>query len=145
MWLGMHSGAKEYAVPDRYVGKISRVDDDGTRYVKMGNTAWFTNLDIPKRHEDLILYKEYTPEAYPKYDNYDAIEVCPTAHIPQDYPGAMGVPISFLDKHNPDQFEILGMDRPLLKELTGRQSRFFLNGNEIYARIVIRNKITETQ
>ncbi|MCY3581611.1 MAG: modification methylase, partial [Chloroflexi bacterium] len=73
-------------------------------------------------------------------DNYDAIEVSKTKEIPYDWPGAMGVPISFLDKHNPGQFEIIGMDRPLITELTGKVSRFWLNGTEKYARIVIRNK-----
>lgn len=72
-------------------------------------TYWFTNLDIAKRHEELILYRQYTPEEYPKYDNYDAIEVNRVTEIPMDYDGAMGVPITFLDKHNPDQFEILGI------------------------------------
>jgi len=86
----------------------------------------------------LILYKQYSPEEYPKYDNYDAINVNKTAEIPCDYEGIMGVPISFLDKYNPGQFEIVGMDRPLVMGLTGKQSRFWLDGKEIYARIVIR-------
>ncbi|MCY4170708.1 MAG: modification methylase, partial [Bacteroidetes bacterium] len=73
-------------------------------------------------------------------DNYDAIEVSKTKHIPVDYPGAMGVPISFLDKYNPEQFEILGMDRPLIEALTGKQSRFLIKGKEKFARIVIRNR-----
>ncbi|WP_319230044.1 adenine-specific methyltransferase EcoRI family protein [Draconibacterium orientale] len=72
-------------------------------------TYWFTNLDVSKRHEDIILYKSYTPEEYPKYDNYDAIEVGKVTEIPMDYKGAMGVPITFLTKYNPDQFEILGI------------------------------------
>lgn len=72
-------------------------------------TYWFTNLDIEKRHEELILYRRYSPEVYPKYDNYDAIEVNRVTEIPYDFDGAMGVPITFLDKHNPDQFEILGI------------------------------------
>jgi hypothetical protein len=70
---------------------------------------WYTNLDHKKRHEELILYKHYTPEEYPTYDNYDAIEVGKVSEIPQDYDGVMGVPITFLDKYNPDQFEILGI------------------------------------
>ena len=106
----------------------------------MGNIAWFTNLDHAKRNEELILYKQYSPEEYPKYDNYDAIEVGRYTDIPIDYDGEMGVPVTFLDKHNPNQFEIVGMDRPLLEELTGTQSRFRINDREIYARIVIRNK-----
>jgi len=101
---------------------------------------WFTNLDISKRHEDLILYKEYNPEEYPKYDNYDAINVGNIKEIPMDYTGTMGVPISFLDKYNPKQFEILGIDRPLVEKITGKVSRFRINGKEIYARIAIKNK-----
>ena len=72
-------------------------------------TYWFTNLDMSERHEDIILYRTYSPEEYPKYDNYDAIEVSRVTEIPIDYSGAMGVPITFLDKHNPEQFEILGI------------------------------------
>lgn len=73
----------------------------------MGNICWFTNLDHTKRHEELKLYKKYSPEEYPKYDNYDAINVNKVAEIPYDYDGVMGVPITFLDKYNPDQFEIV--------------------------------------
>ena len=72
-------------------------------------SIWYTNLDIQKRHEDLILYKTYSPNAYPKYINYDAIEVSKTELIPYDYDGVMGVPITFMDKYNPEQFEIIGI------------------------------------
>src|SRR5690606_28815906 len=77
--------------------------------VKFRNVGWFTNLDLEKRHESITLYKQYTPEKYPRYDNYDAIEVSKTADIPYDYDGAMGVPITFLDKYDPDQFDIVGI------------------------------------
>ena len=77
--------------------------------VRVSGVNWFTNLDIIKRHEDLILYRKYTPEEYPKYDNYDAINVDKTTDIPIDYKGAMGVPITFLDKYNPEQFEIIAL------------------------------------
>jgi hypothetical protein len=95
------------------------------------------------------LYKKYTPEEYPKYDNYDAIEVSKTSDIPMDYDGVMGVPISFLDKHNPDQFEIVGSDyeikQGLLPELVnntweGKIDRGYLNGKRLYSRLFIRNK-----
>lgn len=76
-------------------------------YVKVPAVNWFTNLDTKKRHEKLDLYRKYTPEEYPKYDNYDAIEVKRVSEIPMDYEGAMGVPITFLDKYNPKQFEII--------------------------------------
>ena len=69
--------------------------------------CWFTNIETTKRREELILYKKYSPDEYPKYDNYDAINVDKTNEIPADYDGAMGVPITFLDKYNPDQFEIV--------------------------------------
>lgn len=77
--------------------------------IRVSGVVWFTNLDIKKRHQDLILVKKFNPEEYPKYDNYDAIEVSKTVDIPCDYKGVMGVPITFLDKYNPEQFEIVGM------------------------------------
>ncbi len=83
--------------------------DPNDGYIKVPAVAWYTNLDIDKRYEDLILYKHYNPEEYSKYDNYDAIEVSKVADIPCDYNGVMGVPITFLDKYNPNQFEIVGM------------------------------------
>ncbi|MDE5621179.1 MAG: adenine-specific methyltransferase EcoRI family protein [Ruminococcus sp.] len=75
---------------------------------EFGNICWYTNLDIEKRHENLILFRSYTTENYPHYDNYDAIEMNKVADIPCDYNGAIGVPITFMDKFNPEQFEILG-------------------------------------
>ena len=83
--------------------------DKTTGLVKFRNVCWFTNLDHAKRHEELILYKRYTPEEYPTYDNYDAINVDKIAEIPMDWDGAMGVPITFLDKYNPEQFEVMGI------------------------------------
>ncbi|MDE2955432.1 MAG: adenine-specific methyltransferase EcoRI family protein [Bacteroidota bacterium] len=142
MWYGpsISSGDREFGVPLHYplTAASSRVDEAGNRFVRVKGVRWFTNLDHRKRHEELILYKRYSPEEYPKYDNYDAINVNKTAEIPCGYKGIMGVPISFLDKYNPGQFEIVGMDRPLVMGLTGKQSRFWLDGKEIYARIVIR-------
>ena len=78
--------------------------------IRVSGVMWFTNLDIQKRHENLILYRNYTPEEYPTYDNYNAIEVSKVSEIPEDYYGVMGVPITFMDKYNPKQFEILGID-----------------------------------
>lgn len=77
----------------------------------MGNICWFTNVDIEKRHEDMILFRHYSPEIYPTYDNYDAINVDMTAEIPDDFYGVMGVPITFMDKYSPEQFEILGLSQ----------------------------------
>lgn len=111
VWLGasIHSGDREFRVPDSYPLKASgyRVDENGVKYIRVKGVRWFTNIDYESRHEDIILYKQYTPEEYPKYDNYDAINVDKTADIPCDYDGVMGVPITFLDKYNPEQFEIV--------------------------------------
>ena len=109
LWLGYKNGDMAFTVPKDSEPRATRYweTEDGTKYRSMGNVCWFTNLDIQKRHEDLILYKKYNPEDYPKYDNYDAINVDKVADIPCDYDGVMGVPITFLDKYNPDQFEIV--------------------------------------
>ena len=150
LWLGHGPAGKDmlFDVPEDYTRELVRNKKEGSAYrlvdgvikALLRTARWFTNLDHKKRHEDLILYKKYAPDEYPKYDNYDAINVSETADIPGDYAGEMGVPISFLDKHNPDQFEIIGMDRPLITQLTGKQSRFRIKGKEIYVRIVIRNR-----
>lgn len=111
VWLGVNNGNMCFRVPDYYEPRAIRfwVDKDGQKWRSIGNGAWFTNLDIAKRHENLILYKTYDPERYPNYDNYDAIEVSKVVDIPMDFDGVMGVPLTFLDKHNPEQFEILGL------------------------------------
>ena len=149
LWVGNTPMSQDllFDVPTQYAQELLKTKKAGRAYkivdgiVKgRSQSVWFTNLDHKKRHEDLILYKKYSPDEYPKYDNYDAINVNKTDHIPVDYAGEMGVPITFLDKHNPEQFEIIGMDRPLITQLTGKQSRFKIKGKEIYARIVIRNK-----
>ena len=105
LWFGpsIHSGDREFGVPDNYPLKAAgyRIDENGRKFIRVKGVRWFTNLDYNERHEDLILYKTYTPEDYPKYDNYDAINVDKTKEIPMDYQGAMGVPITFLDKYNP--------------------------------------------
>ena len=150
LWLGHGPAGKDmlFDVPEDYATELVRNKKEGSAYRlvdgvikgRLGNAVWFTNLDHRKRREDLILYKKYSPHEYPKYDNYDAINVNKTDHIPVDHAGEMGVPITFLDKYNPEQFEIIGMDRPLITQLTGKQSRFRIKGKEIYARIVIRNR-----
>ena len=111
LWLGVNNGDMSFQVPDYYEPRNTRfwVDENGQKWRSLGNAAWFTNLDFPKRHEDLILYKAYEQHLYPYYDNYDAIEVSKVADIPMDFDGVMGVPLTFLDKYNPDQFEILGL------------------------------------
>lgn len=111
MWLGYYSGDMAFKVPDYYEPRETRfwIDETGQKWRSFGNITWFTNLDTTKRHEELTLYKTYTPEEFPKYDNYDAINVNKVNEIPCDYFGVMGVPITFLDKYNPDQFEIVGI------------------------------------
>lgn len=124
------------------------IQRDGT-VKKFGNICWFTNLDIKKRHEELILVKKYAGHEgkYPTYDNYDAIEVSKVADIPLDYDGVMGVPITFLDKYCPDQFEIIGISgdlaNPLLIDGKRKTGRFYVNGRRLYDRLAIRNKHPE--
>lgn len=140
MWYGasIHSGDRKFGVPDSYPLDAAGcgVDENGQRYIKVKGVRWFTNLDYTKRHEKLVLYKNYTADDYPKYENYDAINVNKYSEIPVDYDGVMGVPITFMDYYNPEQFEILGMDKDLID---GRR-RGILNGKELYARIMIRRK-----
>ena len=106
LWLGygFKGGAAHFI--NQHYEDYAAAGDHKEGMIRVSGVQWFTNLDINKRHEDLLLFKEYTPEEYPTYDNYDAINVDVTKHIPKDYKGAMGVPITFLDKYNPDQFEI---------------------------------------
>lgn len=109
--------------------------------IRVSGVTWYTNLDIPKRNEELDLVRRYSPEEYPTYDNYDAIEVSKTADIPCDYNGVMGVPITFLDKHNPNQFEILGSNRGVDQDPKGVYGRSaFINGKEVFKRLFIRKR-----
>lgn len=141
IWLGYKYGDMAFKVPENYEQRETRFwkDKNGQKWRSFGNICWFTNLDIAKRHEELILYKSYIPKDYPKYDNYDAINVDKTKEIPMDYQGAMGVPITFLDKYNPEQFELIGIDR-YVKDNPNFGRRFKIQGREIYARILIKNK-----
>ena len=113
MWIGasIHSGDRAFYVPDDYPMKASGcgIDEDGRRFIRVKGVRWYTNLDMKLRHDELILVKKYNPQEYPKYENFDAIEVSKTADIPCDYPGVMGVPITFMDKYCPDQFKIIGL------------------------------------
>lgn len=161
IWMGasIHSGDREFRVPDSYPLNAAgyRVDENGIKYIRVKGVRWFTNLDYPQRHEDLVLYKHYTPEEYPKYDNYEAINVDKSSDIPCDYDGVMGVPITFLDKYNPDQFEIIwqasgntyaNAPKEILEELKfnptikygGGLGAAVLNGKAVYTRIFIRRK-----
>ena len=160
VWLGksIHSGDREFRVPDHYPLEAAgfRVDENGVKYIRVKGVRWFTNLDYEERHEDITLYKQYTPKEYPHYVNYDAIEVSKTADIPHDYYGEMGVPITFLDKYNPDQFEIIGSswsvgnpisDYAVKGTYVSGGMRFYLSNGDgtyrrLYDRIVIKRKGT---
>ena len=138
LWLGygFNAGNAFFKVsePSYYAPGVY---NSQTGLVKFRNCTWFTNLDHSKRHEDLDLYKHYTPEEFPQYDNYDAINVNKTADIPCDYDGVMGVPITFLDKYNPEQFELIGA--MTTTKIDGDNFGYpYVNGKKIYARILIR-------
>lgn len=118
VWIGC-TNVKEFLQPD---GSIKKFD----------NIGWFTNLDVAKRHEKLILWKKYTPEEYLTYDNYDAINVDKVSEIPCDYDGVMSVPITFLDKYNPEQFEIIELSRYLNHEGMSKEfvDEYYRQGNK---------------
>lgn len=142
MWLILPDDAEKWE-------KIKPIKDayglEQNRKIKRIMACWFTNLDIEKRHEDLILYEHYNAEKYPKYDNYNAINIDRVVEIPCDYDGYMGVPITFLDKYNPQQFEIIGImntnetNEGVRYENTPH-GRPVINGKEIYIRYLIRRK-----
>ncbi len=154
IWFGYNT-VKKFTMPDSYEHNSVKVED-GIKYAVFGNICWYTNLDIAKRHEDLILYKTYKGNEtdYPNYVNYNAIEVSKVKDIPIDYEGEMGVPITFLDKYNPNQFEIIGSSMTLgtrMSEIASKGTymaggpRFYLDSGDgtyqrLYDRIVIKNK-----
>ena len=158
MWMGTRCGHTLFSVPETYeIPDFYDLNDknklrsngyimkDGRLWRNLGNICWFTNLDHNKRHDWLDLYKTYNPEEYPKYDNYDAIEVSKVEYIPMDYYGVMGVPITFLDKYNPEQFEIIngiGRYACLEDETTNKKGTYGtdINGKHTYFRILIRKR-----
>lgn len=168
MWLGasIHSGDRKFNVPDDYPLEAAGcgIDKDGKKFIKVKGVRWFTNMDYKERHEDLVLYRSYNPEIYPKYFNFDAINVDKTTDIPMDYEGLIGVPITFLDKYNPDQFEIIGLGianlglsigvkpytpehKKYRKEVQRRGAvdgdLYMMDGNTVnvpYARVIIKRK-----
>ena len=147
LWLGYdNGGTKWFQVPMDYeIPTESRIKiENGIKYFSMGSVVWFTNLDTTKRHEELTLYKNYSSEQYSKYDNYDAIEVSKVVEIPMNYDGVMGVPITFLDKYNPEQFEIIGSNRGVDQDPNGIYGRgSYLNVKETFKRLFIKNKKTQ--
>ena len=149
LWLGasIKSGDRKFYVPDNYQLNASGcgIDEKGKRFIRVKGVRWFTNIEDAKRNLTLDLYKKYNPKDYPKYDNYDAINVNKTSDIPMDYDGVMGVPISFLDKYCPTQFEIVGLTSSSRECTYGHvignaTTRAMIGGKKIYARILIRRK-----
>ncbi len=146
-WLGITrqgTGSMWFMIPDDSEERNGQKIENGKRYQTIGNSIWFTNLDHSKRHETIDLYKKYSPEEFPKYDNYNAINVDKVCDIPLDFDEIMGVPITFLGKYCPEQFEIISI-------MTGSTGECFVNGNDsrakfyvdnkgVYARILIRKK-----
>jgi hypothetical protein len=158
VWLGygFNGGAGHFI--NKHYEDYATAGDHREGMIRVSGVHWFTNLDISKRHEDIILYKNYSPEECPNYDNYDAVNVNITKEIPCDYAGVMGVPITFLDKYNPEQFEILGIadrldtyelrtkkytekDTPKFKDLNAHPV-IKMNGDykSLYVRLFIKNK-----
>jgi len=167
VWLGVdNGGTKWFRVPDGYnIQTESRKKvENGIKYFSMGSIMWFTNMDNPKRHQSIPVFQQYSSGKYPTYDNYKAIEVSRVADIPVDFYGVMGVPITFLDKYNPAQFEIVGMceNKDIYKlksrvyttkecqaayqKLFNKKGTYDLNaagvirGKKVYQRILIKHK-----
>ena len=169
VWIGpsIHSGDRAFYVPDEYPLSAAGcgIDEEtGRKYIRVKGIRWYTNFDVPQRHEEMILVKKYNPNDYPSFVNYDAINVSKTTDIPCDYSGLMGVPITFMDKYNPDQFELFGTSLELARPMSecadkgtymGGGKRFYTaipdekdikHGYKFhreYDRIVIRNKHPE--
>lgn len=142
LWLGYdNGGTKWFQVPNDYdIPTESRKKiEKGIQYFSMGRIVWFTNLDTVKRHQEMTLYKKYSTQEYPNYDTYNAINVNKVSDIPMDYLGVMGVPITFLDKYSPNQFEIIGIDR-YVEDNPNYGKRFTIDNKETYARVLIKNK-----
>ena len=158
LWLGHKSMGKDmlFDVPDHFARELVATKKEGSGYriidnvVKARSSAiWFTNLTHRKRNDTIDLWAKYSKKEYPKYDNYDAIEVGRVDSIPMDYAGVMGVPITFLDKYNPEQFEILASDyeirQGLMPEIVkkgwgGKTDRAYLDGKRMFSRILIQNR-----
>ena len=153
LWLGasIHSGDREFRVADDYPLEAAgcRIDEQGNKYIRVKGVRWYSNLDYIQRYEDIPLFKSYSPDLYTKFDNYDAINIEKVSDIPADYYGVMGVPITFLDKYNPKQFEIVGRADA---NIAGEENPYYIsglkdkggaplvNGKFVYKRILIRRK-----
>ena len=150
LWLGYYSGDMSFTVPDYYKPRATRYwqDETGQKWRSMGNICWYTNIDIPKRHDFIDLRGNYFTNAYLKYDNYNAFNVDKVADIPCDFDGVLGVPVTFMSKYCPEQFEIVGLAAGNIKGLSGMISTTgkdgpYINGKLKYGRIMVRNKHPE--
>ena len=147
IWLGNgFKGGAAHFINEHYENYATATDKK-EGMIRVSGVTWFTNLEINKRHEELDLFKHYTPEEYPKYDNYNAIEVSKTKEIPGDYKGVMGVPITFMDRYNPEQFEIIGATESEGKgfsnglwDESSKVAQPIIDGKRVYKRIFIKNK-----
>lgn len=141
LWWGasIHSGDRKFYVPDNYPLNAATcgVDENGKRFIRVKGIRWWTNIENTTHSTPMDLYRKYNETDYPKYDNYDAINVDKTSDIPMDYEGVMGVPITFFDKYCPSQFEIVGLDR-YVEDNPKYGHRFTINNKETYARILIK-------
>ena len=154
MWLGasIHSGDRKFTVPETYPLDAAGcgIDEDGQKFIRVKGVRWFTNLDYKKRHDEFVFIRKYHPSDYPKYENLDAIDVSESKAIPEDWDGLMGVPDTFLDIYNPDQFEIVGLGAGDLAKEIGVKKNFRgrtdvalkIDGKDKcpYSRIIIRRK-----
>lgn len=152
LWYGasIHSGDRKFYVPDNYPLEAAGcgVDEEGKRYIRVKGVRWYTNMDYSARHEELKLWKTYNDSDFPKYENYDAININKYSEIPVDYDGIMGVPITILDFYCPEQFDILGIsaswdETDIMKRIKLSETHRhgpIMNGKEMYRRIFIRKK-----
>lgn len=153
LWLGvsMNGSNRWFRVPEDYNFKENaantKIDEKGNKFIFVNGVVWFTNIDHARRHDSIILWKKYSEEEFPKYDNYDAIEVSKVTNIPKDYDGIMGVPITFLHKYNPSQFEIVGATESEGKGFSNglwdeksKDAHSLVNNKKTYKRLFIRKK-----
>jgi hypothetical protein len=145
IWLGFGFKGNATHFRSRYED-VAASGNHREGMIRVSGVMWFTNLDIQKRHERMPLYKKYSSEEFPRYDNYDAIEVSKSADIPYDYDGVMGVPITFMDKYNPEQFELIGCSDNGAVDGKYKLPHFkahnepYINGAKVYKRIFIRRR-----
>lgn len=139
-WLGYNSGHFWFRVPEYYEDKKTdfKIDESGQKWRRMGNCCWLTNIDTDIRHQNIDLYKKYNEEDYPKYDDYDVIHIETVKDIPEDYDGVMAVPLTFITKYNPEQFELLGVANS--NRWVGYECKTILNGKNKYQRLLIRKR-----